>query len=133
MFMGNERLTPPTFGWNADIEREVVAGVWAVDRVLWRKELERNLRRSDSQLYRNVPRYGPKGAGLVGAEVLWLWAAGLTAILGTILGSVLPSYSASQIAAYVLWALGAIFLAVSLAHAVGAAAEGKHYRASRPA
>ena len=128
--MGDERPIPPTFGGNTDIEHEVVAGVWAIDRVLWPKELERNLRRSDSQLYRNVPKYGPRGAGLLEAEVLWLWAAGLTAILGTTLGSVMPSYSASQIAAYVLWALGAILLSISLAHAAAASAEGKRYRAS---
>lgn len=28
MLIGDQRLTPPTFGGNADIEREVVAGIW---------------------------------------------------------------------------------------------------------
>jgi hypothetical protein len=116
-------------GQDAKLRREVMAGVWPIDRVLWRKALERNLRQPNSKLLRNIQRYGPRGAALGVTGILWSGYVGLAGMTGAVIYTVIPRHSSGQVVVYVLWGMAAVFFFIGFAHVIGGSAAGKRWRA----
>jgi hypothetical protein len=118
----------PMPGGAPDIAGDVIAGVWPIDRALWKKALYRNLRQPNSKLFRNLPNHGPKGAALIVAGGLWIGPAILVGMAGAAIHTFVPTHSSGQIGAYVLWTLTGLFIVITWAHAFAGWSAGKRYR-----
>ena len=95
-----------------------LAGVWGIDRRLWKRSLMSAFRRRTRLFQKQVDSHGYDGAALLVAGKIWQALAAPLALIGGALFAFSSRLPLERFAAYVVWAIALSTMTIAMVHAI---------------